>query len=180
MKNFIKTILLMGISLLLLIGCSSKKQEETIDNFINKLISVKTYEKFTFLDDEHKDEEDSKASLEKYEEDSKASFGEYLTEDAFNTLMANRVPYFYYTVINKNNVKDITDIKIEKTKETKNDTYIHYEYKVSYKLKSDDKSIDMTDYMSFKLMKDNTSIIDEVYILDKTSSIFSEYRNVSQ
>lgn len=159
----------MGISLLLLIGCSSKKQEETIDNFINKLISVKTYEKFTFLEDEHKDEEDSKAS-----------FGEYLTEDAFNTLMANRVPYFYYTVINKNNVKDITDIKIEKTKETKNDTYIHYEYKVSYKLKSDDKSIDMTDYMSFKLMKDNTSIIDEVYILDKTSSIFSEYRNVSQ
>ena len=175
----------MGISLLLLIGCSSKKQEETIDNFINKLISVKTYEKFTFLEDEHKDEEDSKASLEKYEEDSKASFGEYLTEDAFNTLMANRVPYFYYTVINKNNVKDITDIKIVKTKESENDTYtnyefIHYEYEVSYKLKLDDKSIDMTDYMSFKLMKDNTSIIDEVYILDKTSSIFSEYRNVSQ
>ena len=169
MKNFIKIILLMGISLILLIGCSSKEQEKNIDNFINKLLSVKTYEGITFGED-----------LDKYTEESKANFGECFTENGFDTLMANRILYFYYTVINKNNVKDITDIKIEKTKETKNDTYIHYEYKVSYKLKSDDKSIDMTDYMSFKLMKDNTSIIDEVYILDKTSSIFSEYRNVSQ
>lgn len=180
MKNIIKIILLMGISTLLLIGCSSAKEEKVIDNFINKLISVKTYESFTFLDNEHKDVEESKASLEKYGEDSKASFGEYLTEDAFNTLMGNRVPYFYYTVINENNVKDITDIKIEKTKETENDTYIHYEYEVSYKLKSDDKSIDMTDYMVFKVMNDNTSIIDEVYVSDKTSSIFSEFKEIVQ
>ena len=140
----------MGISLLLLIGCSSKKQEKTIDNFINKLISVKTYEGVTFLDNDDKDVEESKASLDKYEEESKVSFGEYLTEEAFNTLMANRVPYFYYTVINENNVKDITDIKIVKTKESENDTYTNYEYEVFYKLKSDDKSIDMTDYMIFK------------------------------
>lgn len=180
MKNFIKLILLMGISLLLLIGCSSKEQEKTIDNFINKLISVKTYEGVTFWDNEDKDVEESKASLDKYEEESKASFGEYLTEDAFNTLMANRIPYFYYAVINDNNIKDITDINIVKNKETENDTYIHYEYEVSYKLKSDDKSIDMTDYMFFKVVKDNTSIIDEVYVLDKTSSIFSEHKNVSQ
>lgn len=169
MKNFIKIILLMGISLLLLIGCSSKEQEKTIDNFINKLISVKTYEGVTFGE-----------NTDKYVDESKTSFGEYLTEDAFNTLMANRIPNFYYTVINENNIKDITDIKIVKNKETENDTYIHYEYEVSYKLKSDDKSIDMTDYMVFKVMKDNTSIIDEVHVLDKTSSIFSEYKNVSQ
>jgi len=169
MKNFIKIISLMGISLLLLIGCSSKEQEKTIDNFINKLISVKTYEGVTFGED-----------IDKYVEESKANFVEYLTEDAFNTLMANRIPNFYYTVINENNVKDITDIKIVKNKETETDTYTHYEYEVSYKLKSDDKSIDMTDYMVLKVMKDNTSIIDEVYVLDKTSSIFSEYKNVSQ
>lgn len=169
MKNFIKIILLMGISLLLLIGCSSKEEEKTIDNFMNKLISIKTYEGIIFGE-----------NTDEYVEESKAIFGEYLTEEAFNTLMANRIPNFYYTVINGNNVKDITDIKIVKNKETENDTYIYYEYEVSYKLKSDDKSIDMTDYMVFKVMKDNTYIIDEVYVLDKTSSIFSEYKNISQ
>lgn len=171
MKNFIKIILLMGISLLLLIGCNSKEQEKTIDNFINKLLSVKTYEGITFGED-----------LDKYAEDSKANFGEYFTENGFDTLMANRILHFYYTVINENNVKDITDIKIVKTKESENDTYtnyefIHYEYEVSYKLKSDDKSIDMTDYMVFKVMKDNTSIIEEVSILKEKSSIFSELLN---
>ncbi len=34
MKNFIKIILLMGISLFLLIGYSSKEVEKTIDSFI--------------------------------------------------------------------------------------------------------------------------------------------------
>ena len=48
---------------------------------------------------------------------------------------------------------------------------------MSYKLKSDDKSIDMTDYMVFKVMKDNTSIIDEVSIFKEKSSIFIEYLN---
>ncbi|MBS5885038.1 MAG: hypothetical protein E6300_08580 [Clostridium sp.] len=171
MKNFIKIILLMSISLLLLIGCSSKEQEKTIDNFINKLLSVKTYEGITFGED-----------LDKYAEESKANFGEYFTENGFDTLMANTILHFYYTVINENNVKDITDIKIVKTKESENDTYknyefIHYEYEVSYKLKLDDKSIDMTDYMVFKVMKDNTSIIDEVSIFKEKSSIFIEYLN---
>lgn len=170
MKKIIKIILIMGISLFLIIGCSSKEQEKTIDNFINKLLSVKTYEGITFGED-----------LDKYAEESKANFGEYFTENGFDTLMANRILHFYYTVINENNVKDITDIKIVKTKESENDTYtnyefIHYEYEVSYKLKSDDKSIDMTDYMIFKVMKDNTSIIDEVY-LNKESSIYNEISN---
>lgn len=171
MKNFIKIILLMGISLLLLIGCSSKEQEKTIDNFINKLLSVKTYEGAKFGE-----------NADKYVEESKANFGEYFTENGFETLMANRIIYFYYTVINENNFNEITDIKIVKTKESENDVYknhefIHYEYEVSYKLKSDDKSIDMTDYMIFKVMKDNTSVIDEVNIFDKKSSIFIEYLN---
>lgn len=74
--------------------------------------------------------------------------------------MANRVANFYYNVINGNNIKDITYIKIVKNKETENDTYTYYEYEVSYKLKLDDKSIDMTDYIVFKLMKYNTYIID--------------------
>lgn len=171
MKKIIKMILIMGISLFLLIGCGSKEQEKTIDNFINKLLSVKTYEGVIFEED-----------LNKYEEESKVNFGEYFTENGFDTLMSNRIPYFYYTVINENNVKDITDIKIVKTKESENDTYtnyefIHYEYEVSYKLKSDDKSIDMTDYMVFKVMKDNISIIDEVNIFNEKSSIFIEYQN---
>ncbi|GAA0084471.1 hypothetical protein UT300007_09100 [Clostridium sp. CTA-7] len=169
MKNFTKIILLMGISLVLLIGCSSTKQEKTIDNFINKLISTKTYENITSSEDS-----------DKFIDESKAIFAEYLTEDAFNVLMTNRIPYIYYTVIIENDITDTTDIKIVKTKETKNDTYIHYEYEVSYKLKAADKSIDMTDYMVFKVMKDNSSIIDEVYVVDKTSSIFSEHKNIFQ
>jgi hypothetical protein len=169
MKRLIKIISIMSISLVLLMGCSSTKCEKTIDNFINKLISVKTYEGVTFGEDP-----------EKYVEESKVSFGEYLTDDAFDTLMFNRIPNFYYTVINKNNVNDITDIKIVKSKETKNDTYTHYEYEVSYKLKAGDQSLDMIDYMVFKIMQDNNSVIDDVHVLDKTSSIFSEYKTIVQ
>ena len=180
MKNFIKIILLMGISLLLLIGCSSKEQEKTIDNFINKLLSVKTYEGITYLDDENEDIEESEASLDKYIEELKANLGEYFTENGFDNSIL--IPHLYYTVINKNNIKDITDIKIVKTKESENDTYknyefIYYEYEVSYKLKSDDKSMDMTDYMSFRVMKDNLSIIDEANIFKEKSSIFTEFNN---
>ena len=96
--------------------------------------------------------------------------------------MSILIPTFYYTVINKNNIKDITDIKILKTKESENDIYknyefIHYEYEVSYKLKSDDKSIDMKDYMIFKIMKKNSSVIDEVSIDKEKSSIFTEFRD---
>lgn len=169
MKKSIKIILLMGISLVLLIGCSSKKEENTIDNFINKLISAKTYENITSDND-----------VDKFMEESKTIFGEYLTDDAFDTLMANRIPYFYYNVINKNYIKDTTDVKIVKSKETQNDKYTHYEYEVAYKLNNGDKSIDMTDYMVFKVTKDNNSVIDEVYVLDKTSSIFSEFKSIEQ
>ena len=168
MKNFIKIILLIGISSLLLMGCSSAKQETTIDNFINKLVSAKTYENITSYD-------------EKFIDESKEIFEEYLTEDAFNTLMANRTLYIYYSVINNNNnIDETTDVEISKTKETKNDEYNHYEYEVSYKLKSGDNSIDMTDYIVFKVMKNNASAIDEVYVSDKRSSIFSEYKTIVQ
>ena len=168
MKNFIKIILLIGISSLLLIGCSSAKQETTIDNFINKLVSAKTYENITSYD------------AEKFIDESREIFQEYLTEDAFNTLAVNRTPYIYYSVINKNNINETTNVEIVKTKETKNDEYTHYEYEVSYKLKSSDSSIDMTDYIVFKVMKDDASVIDEVYVSDKTSSIFSEYKTIVQ
>ena len=94
--------------------------------------------------------------------------------------MANRTPYIYYSVIDKNNIDETTGVKIVKTKETKNDEYTHYEYEVSYKLKSGDSTIDMTDYMVFKIMKDNTSVITDVYVSDKTSSIFSEYKTIVQ
>lgn len=35
--------------------------------------------------------------------------------------MANRTPYIYYSVIDKNNIDETTGVKIVKTKETKND-----------------------------------------------------------
>lgn len=169
MKKLIKIISFMLISLTLLVGCSSTKEEKAIDNFINKLISVKTYEGVTFSE-----------NPEKYIEESKASFGEYLTDEAFDTLMANRIPDLYYTVINKNNVDDITDVKIVKVKETPNETYTNYEYEVSYKLKAGDQSLDMIDYMVFKVNTENNSVIDEVYILDNKSSIFTQFQSTAQ
>lgn len=169
MKNFIKIILLMGVSSLLLIGCNSKKSEKTIDNFINTLISAKTYESIASSDDSAK-----------FMDESGKIFKEYLTEDALNTLMLNRIPYFYYTVIKNNNINDTTDLKIVKTKETEEEKYTHYEYEVSYKLESDDKTIDMKDYMAFKVINDNTTVINDVYVSDKTSSIFSEYKALSE
>lgn len=181
MRNFEKIILIMGISLLILIGCASKKPEKTIDNFMNKLLSVETYEGVTVLADEDIDE--LKVGLVEYSsEELKENFGEYFTEDGFDNTMSNLIPYLYYTVINKNNIDDITDIKINKTKESENDTYknyefIHYEYEISYKLKSDDKSIDMTDYMIFKVMKNNSSVIEEASIVKEKSSIFNEFIN---
>lgn len=168
MKIFIKVILLMCISSLLLIGCSSKKSDKTVDNFINTLLSSKPYENITSDDST------------KFTDESSKIFQEYLTDDALNTLMSNRIPYIYYIVINNNSIKDITGIEIVKTKEKEEDKYFHYEYKVSYKLKSDDKSIDMTDYMAFKIMKDNPNIINEVYVSDKTSSIFGEFKTIVQ
>lgn len=168
MKNFIKMILLTSLSSLLLIGCSSKKSDQTIDKFINTLISSKNYENIVSTDSTEFPDELS----EKFEE--------YLTEDALNSFLTNRTPYFYYEVIKNNSINDTTDIKIVKTKEKDEDKYFHYEYEVSYKLKSDDKTIDMKDYMTFKIMKDNPSLINEVYVSDKNSSIFEEYKNIKK
>ena len=169
MKNFIKIILLTGISLILLIGCSSTNEEKVIDNFINKLVSAKTYEGISSSD-----------NSDEFVAESKELFEEYLSEDAFNTLTMNRTLSIYYTVISKNNIKETSDIKIVKTKESKSDDYTHYEYEVSYKLESDGKSLDMTDYMVFKILKDDNSVIDEVSISDKKSSIFNEFKNIVQ
>ncbi len=56
------------------------------------------------------------------------SFGEYFAENGFENSMSNLIPHIYYTVISKNNINDITDIKIVKTKESENDTYKDYEF----------------------------------------------------
>lgn len=169
MKKFIKIILMTCISSLLLIGCSSKKSDENVDNFINTLISAKTYENIDFSSD-----------FNNSIDESTKIFGEYLTEDGLGTLIANRIPSLYYNVIAKNTIIDTEDIKIVKTKEKKEDNFISYEYEVSYKLKSDNKSIDMKDYMAFKVMKDKPNLINEVYVSEKKSSIFSEFKSIVQ
>ena len=169
MRNLIKIILLTGISSLLLIGCSSKKSNENVDNFINTLISAKTYENANFSNDSTK-----------FVDELTEIFGDYLTEDGLSTLVTNRIPSFYYSVIEKNNIIDTEDIKIIKTKEKKEDNFISYEYEISYKLKSDNKSIDMKDYMAFKVMKDKPNLINEVYVSEKKSSIFSEFKSLVQ
>lgn len=169
MKNFIKMILLTSLSSLLLIGCNSNKSDENVDKFINTLISAKTYENANFSNDSTK-----------FVDEITGLFSEYLTEDGLNNLITNRIPSFYYSVIEKNNIIDTEDIKIVKTKEKKEDNFISYEYEISYKLKSDNKSIDMKDYMSFKVMKDKPNLINEVYVSEKKSSIFSEFKSLVQ
>lgn len=164
MKKIIKVLLFIVMSSILLFGCNSSKEKENVADFINKLISTETYENINFNDD-----------VEILLVHLNSAFDNYLTDNALNLLLANRIPSIYSTVISKNNITDITDMEITQVKENKYDSYTHYEYEVTYKLKSDNDSIDMTDYMSFKILKDN--LIDEVYLLDKKSSIFDVFKN---
>jgi hypothetical protein len=161
MKKMFKVVSFIAMTLILLIGCNSVNKEKNVDKFINKLISMKTYEDMNF------DEYNEKLAV-----DLVTAFDEYLTDNAMDILLLNRVPSIYGTVINESS--DITDVKITKVKENKYNDYTHYEYEVSYKLKSDNDFIDMTDYIAFKINED--SLIAEVYVLDKKSSIYNEYK----
>ena len=70
----------------------------------------------------------------------------------------------------------VTDINFTKTSETQNDGYIHFEYEVSYKLERNDETVDMKDYMSFNVLDEKGYKIKNVSIVDKTSSIFKEFK----
>ncbi len=88
--------------------------------------------------------------------------------------MANRIFSKYSAVIS--DASGVTDINIIKTSETQNDGYIHFEYEVSYKLERDGETVDMNDYMAFNVLDEKGYKIEKVSILDKTSSIFKEFK----
>ena len=62
------------------------------------------------------------------------------------------------------------------TPEGHSDKYIHFEYEVSYKLERDGETVDMNDYMAFNVLDEKGYKIEKVSILDKTSSIFKEFK----
>ena len=144
-------------------GCSNSSKEENVESFIKKLVSYNTYNNMASI-------EEAGQLIEDY----KSRFGEYLTEDAFDLLMANRIFSKYSAVIS--DASGVTDINITKTSETQNDGYIHFEYEVSYKLERDGETVDMNDYMAFNVLDEKGYKIEKVSILDKTSSIFKEFK----
>lgn len=144
-------------------GCSNSSKEENVESFIKKLVSYNTYNNMASI-------EEAGQLIEDY----KSRFGEYLTEDAFDLLMANRIFSKYSAVIS--DASGVTDINIIKTSETQNDGYIHFEYEVSYKLERDGETVDMNDYMAFNVLDEKGYKIEKVSILDKTSSIFKEFK----
>lgn len=163
MRKTIKYLLLCIVTIGVLVGCSNSSKEENVESFIKKLVSYNTYNNMVSI-------EEAGQLIEDY----KSRFGEYLTEDAFDLLMANRIFSKYSAVIS--DASGVTDINITKTSETQNDGYIHFEYEVSYKLERDCETVDMNDYMAFNVLDEKGYKIEKVSILDKTSSIFKEFK----
>ena len=163
MRKTIKYLLLCIVTIGVLVGCSNSSKEENVESFIKKLVSYNTYNNMASI-------EEAGQLIEDY----KSRFGEYLTEDAFDLLMANRIFSKYSAVIS--DASGVTDINITKTSETQNDGYIHFEYEVSYKLERDGETVDMKDYMAFNVLDEKGYKIEKVSILDKTSSIFKEFK----
>ena len=163
MRKTIKYLLLCIVTIGVLVGCSNSSKEENVESFIKKLVSYNTYNNMASI-------EEAGQLIEDY----KSRFGEYLTEDAFDLLMANRIFSKYSAVIS--DASGVTDINITKTSETQNDGYIHFEYEVSYKLELDGETVDMNDYMAFNVLDEKGYKIEKVSILDKTSSIFKEFK----
>ena len=163
MRKIIKYLLLCIVAIGVLVGCSNSSKEENVESFIKKLVSYDTYNNMASI-------EEAGQLIEDY----KSRFGEYLTEDAFDLLMANRIFSKYSAVIS--DASGVTDINITKTSETQNDGYIHVEYEVSYKLERDGEVVDMNDYMAFNVLDEKGYKIEKVSILDKTSSIFKEFK----
>ena len=163
MRKTIKYLLLCIVTIGVLVGCSNSSKEENVESFIKKLVSYNTYNNMASI-------EEAGQLIEDY----KSRFGEYLTQDAFDLLMANRIFSKYSAVIS--DASGVTDINIIKTSETQNDGYIHFEYEVSYKLERDGETVDMNDYMAFNVLDEKGYKIEKVSILDKTSSIFKEFK----
>lgn len=163
MRKTIKYLLLCIVTIGVLVGCSNSSKEENVESFIKKLVSYNTYNNMASI-------EEAGQLIEDY----KSRFGEYLTEDAFDLLMDNRIFSKYSAVIS--DASGVTDINITKTSETQNDGYIHFEYEVSYKLERDGETVDMNDYMAFNVLDEKGYKIEKVSILDKTSSIFKEFK----
>lgn len=161
MRKTIKYLLLCIVAIGLLVGCNDSLKEKNVESFINKIVSYDTCKNMASVED-----------AGEFIEECKTTFGEYLTDEAFDLLMANRVFSKYSGIISKAN--GVTDISFTKTSETQNDGYIHFEYEVSYKLERNGETIDMKDYMAFNVLDEKEYKIEMVSISEKTSSIFKE------
>jgi hypothetical protein len=156
-----------------LIGCSNTKDVSSKDSnakeFTTKLISPTTYEKITY----------DNIELNKYTAECKSAFGKYFTENGFGTLMANRVPTWYQSVIKYNNLNEVKDIKIIETANEEKNDYTYLSYEVSYILQGKEKSIQMKDYLVFKIVKEkNKYLINEFSTVNGKSSVVEEFKKV--
>ena len=168
MNRILKPLLTIFL-LFLLTGCTSNKnpiKDENIDKVINNIIYSYSNENLS-----------KSSGYIEFVNQSNIIFSEYLSKNALDILAENRIVSIYYSTVNGLDVpnpSDIIGLDIKKSKEYERNNYIGYEYKISYKLKSKSETIDMVDYMSFKVEKDGDNLIDELYVLEN-SSIFEIY-----
>ena len=167
MKKVFSLVLILGL-MFILIGCGSSKNSN-VKEFTEKLISPSTYERITYENIE----------LNKYTDQCSSVFSEYCTENGFGTLMANRVPFLYQSIMNYNDIKNIKDIKIIETANEDKSDYTYLAYEVSYTLQSDEKNIYMKDYLVFNIVKEqNSYLINKVSVINGKSSVIEVYKNI--
>ena len=167
MKKVFSLVLILGL-MFILIGCGSSKNSN-VKEFTEKLISPSTYERITYENIE----------LNKYTDQCSSVFSEYFTENGFGTLMANRVPFLYQSIMNYNAIKEVKDIKIIETANEDKGDYTYLAYEVSYMLQNDEENIYMKDYLVFNIVKEkNKYLIDKFSIISGKSSVIEVYKNI--
>lgn len=167
MKRIAKLMVLCLVSTVLLFSCGGASKEKKVEDFINKLLAVETYNNISNLDNVQSDDD-----MKKLVDDLKNTFGSYFTDKVFEEFNADRVSLLYIEVLK--DTKNITDIKLNKVSEKKNEGYTHMQYEVTYKLELKDKTVDMKDTLAFKVLDDKENLIDMFDVLGN-SSIFDQY-----
>ena len=90
MRKRIKYLFLCIVTIGLLVGCTNSSKEQNVESFIRKLVSYDTYKDISSLEESGR-----------FIEDCKSIFGEYITDDAFDLLMSNRIFTRYSSVISE-------------------------------------------------------------------------------
>lgn len=164
MKKILCLILSLAIFTFITAGCENKS--DIFKSFSSQLISPKTYDEIPYND----------TDLDNYSEKCSEVFGKYLTQNGMDSLLANRIPFVYQSVITSESIEKFKNIKLTEIKRVKEKDYTYVSYEVSYEYEKDNKIVKMTDYLIFNAIeKDGKLLLDKVELSINKSSIFKVY-----